>query len=147
MIDVEQLIEDSLGHARSVIEQGGVWDPLVQVVHALGVDSMRVPELHAGSLEKAQAVAAIESWSSALRGMLLITVSDVWIGGDTPDGSVAISWDIPFSDRRKALFVETRGCCDQYICGIQKYGRCADGQVHFDKFCFGLKKSAFNPLL
>jgi hypothetical protein len=79
----------------------------------------------------------IDSVLSALQGNLVITVSDVWIGGDTPDGFVAISWDTPFSDRRKALFVEVQGCCDQFIRGIQKYRRCADGLVDFDEFRCG----------
>ena len=72
-----------------------------------------------------------------LEGSLLITVADVWIGEDTPDSFVAIFWDIPFSGRRKALLVEVQSCCERLTCGIQKYWRCAGGQVCFDEFRCG----------
>jgi hypothetical protein len=64
----------------------------------------------------------------------MITVGDVWIWEDTPDGSVAISWDIPFSSRRKALLIQVVGRCERSIGGIQKYTRSADGQVFFEEF-------------
>jgi len=137
MIDVELLIKSSLHRARLVIEQGGTWEPLIHIVNPLGVRSMRCPGLHAGLSEKAKVVDEINHLLSMLDGILLIKVADVWIGEDTPEGFVAISWDIPFSGRRKALLVEVHACCEQLICGMQKYRRCASGQVRFDEFCSG----------
>jgi hypothetical protein len=137
MTDVDLLIGNSLSLAHSVIEEGGTWEPLVHIIHSLGVQSMRAPGLHAGLIEKAKVVDEIDHQLSVLKGSLLITVSDVWIGEDTPDGFVAISWGIPFSCRHKALLVEVRACCDRLTCGIQKYKRSADGQVLFGEFQWG----------
>jgi hypothetical protein len=137
MTDIDQLIENSLSEARTVIQEGGTWEPLVRIIHPLGVESMRVPELHADSTVKAKMVDFINHALSVLNGNLMITVADVWIGDDTPDGFVAISWGIPFSCRRKAILVEVRACCERLTCGIQKYMRSADGQVHFGEFDWG----------
>ena len=109
----------------------------MHIVHPLGVESMRAPGLHAGSIVKAKMVDFINHMLSVLNGGLMITVADVWIGDDTPDGFVAISWDIPFSCRRKALLVEVQACCERLTCGIQKYMRSADGQVLFGEFHWG----------
>ena len=73
-----------------------------------------------------------------LNGNLMITVSDLWIDEDTPDRFVAISWDTPFTGHRKALVVEVLACCERLTCGtVQKYMRCADGQVLFEEFFWG----------
>ncbi|MGB8029852.1 MAG: hypothetical protein WCF30_09305 [Terracidiphilus sp.] len=137
MTEIDQLMQNSLSEARSVIEGGGTWEPLVHIVHSQGVHSMRVPRLHAGLAEEAKMVDEINQQLDVLNGELLITVSDVWIGEDTPDGFVAISWGIPFSGRRKALLVQVEACCDRLTCGMQKYMRCADGQVLFGELCWG----------
>ena len=133
---VNKLITESLSEARSVVENGGTWEPQVHIVHSLGVQSMRAPGLHAGPVAKAKQVGEINHQLSLLTGEFLITVSDIWIGEDTPDGFVAISWDTPFSGR-KALEVEVKACCDRLACGIQKYWRSADGKVLFGEFEWG----------
>lgn len=137
IIDIYQLIENSLSEARTVIQGGGTWEPLVRIVHPQGVKSMRIPALHAGPNVKAKVVDFIDHVLSMLNGSLTITVADVWIGDDSPDGFVAISWDIPFSNRRKALLVEVQACCDRLNCGIQKYMRSEGGQVLFEEFHWG----------
>lgn len=134
---VNQLIAESLNEARSVVEEGGTWEPLVHIIHSLGVQSMRAPGLHAGPVAKAKQVGEINHQLSLLNGEFLITVSDIWIGEDTPDGFVAISWDIPYPGRRKALVVEVLTCCDRLNCGIQKYMRASDGHVLFGEFHWG----------
>ena len=134
---VNKLIAESLSEARSVVEKGGTWEPLVHIVHSLGVQSMRAPRLHAEPVAKAKQVEEINHQLSLLNGEFLITVSDVWIGEDTPDGLVAVSWDIPLSGRRKALEVEVVTCCDRLACGFQKYMRSADGKVLFGEFQWG----------
>jgi hypothetical protein len=134
---VLHLIAKSLSEARSVVEKGGTWEPLVHIVHSLGVQSMRAPGLHARPVAKAKQVDEINYQLDLLNGEFLITVSDVWIGEDTPDGFVAVSWDIPFSGRRKALEVEVVACCDRLVCGIQKYMRSAGGQMVFGEFQWG----------
>jgi hypothetical protein len=134
---VNKLIAESLSEARSVVEKGGTWEPLVHIVHSLGVQSMRAPGLHAGPVAKAKQVGEINLELSRLNGEFLITVSDVWIGEDTPDGFVAVSWDIPFSGRLKALEVEVQACCDRLACGMQKYIRTSDGKVLFGEFQWG----------
>ena len=133
MTDVDLLIENSLSRARSVIEDSGTWEPLVQIVHPLGVQTMRAPGLQAGSIERAKATGEINHQLSVLKGILVITVADVWISEDTPEGLVVVSLDMPFSGRRKALHVEVQSCCDR-LCSIQKYRRCAGGQVCFDEY-------------
>jgi len=137
LTDVDILIVSSLSLARSVIEEGGTWEPLVHIVHPLGVQSMRVPGLHAGLDGKVKVVDDINHQWSVLKGILLITVADVWIGEDTQEGFVAISWDIPFSCRRKALLVEVQACCEHLTNGIQKYKRSPDGQVLVGEFHWG----------
>lgn len=139
---VNKLIAESLSQARSVVEKGGTWEPLVHIVHSLGVQSMRAPGLHARPVAKAKQVDEINLELSRLNGEFLITVSDVWIGEDTPDGFVAVSWDIPLSGRRKALEVEVQACCDRLACGIQKYTRSADGKVLFEEFQWGTPHSS-----
>jgi hypothetical protein len=134
---VNKLIAESLSEARSVVEKGGTWEPLVHIVHSLGVQSMRAPGLHAGSVAKAKQVEEIDLELRRLNGKFTITVCDVWIREDTPDGFVAFSWDIPFSGRRKALEVEVVECCDRLACGFQKYIRSADGKVVFGEFQWG----------
>ena len=134
---VNKLIEESLSEARSVVEKGGTWKPLVHIVHSLGVQSMRAPGLHAGPVAKAKQLGEIDHQLDLLNGEFLIKVSDVWIDEDTPDGFVAVSWDIPFSGRRKALEVEVVACCDRLACGMQKYRRSADGTVLFGEFEWG----------
>lgn len=109
----------------------------MHIVHPLGVESMRVPGLHAGSIEKAKVDDLINHMLSVLNGGLMITVADVWIGEDTPDGFVAISRDIPFSGRGKALLVQVEACCERLVCGIQKYMRSAGGQVLFGEIHWG----------
>jgi len=131
---VNQLIAESLNDARSVVEKGGTWEPLVHIVHSLGVQSMRAPGLHAGPIAKAKQVDEINHQLDLLNGEFVITVSDIWIGEDTPDGFVAASWDAPFSGRRKALEVEVIACCDRLACGVQKYMRSAGGKVVFGEF-------------
>jgi hypothetical protein len=139
---VNRLITESLSEARSVVETGGTWEPQVHIVHSLGVQSMRAPGLHAGPVAKAKQVDEINFELSRLNGEFLITVSDVWIGEDTPEGFVAVSWDIPFSGRRKALEVEVLACCDRLACGLQKYRRSADGKVLFGDFQWGNPNSS-----
>jgi hypothetical protein len=134
---VNKLIAESLSEARSVVEKGGTWEPLVHIVHSLGVQSMRAPGLHAGPVAKAKQVDEINLELSRLNGEFLITVSDVWIGEDTPVGDVVVSWDIPLSGRRKALEVEVVACWDRLACGIQRYMRSADGKVLFGEFQWG----------
>lgn len=135
---VNKLITESLSEARSVIDQGGAWEPLVLIVHSLGVQSMRAPGLHAGPVGKAKQVEEIDRQLNRLNGEFVITVSDIWIGEDTPDGFVAFSWDVPFSGRRKALQVEVKACCDRLACGMQKYVRSTDGEVLFAEFEWGV---------
>jgi hypothetical protein len=134
---VLHLIAKSLSEARAVVEKGGTWEPQVHIVHSLGVHSMRAPGLHAEPVAKAKQVGEINLELSRLNGEFLITVSDVWIEEDTPDGFVAVSWDIPFSGRRKALVVEVVACCDRLACGFQKYMRSANGTVLFGEFQWG----------
>jgi hypothetical protein len=139
---VNKLVAESLSEARSVIEEGGTWEPLVHIVHSLGVHSMRAPGLHAGPVAKAEQLEEINHQLDLLKGEFLITVADVWIGEDTPEGFVAVSWDIPFSGRRRALEVEVLACCDRLACGIQKYMRYADGKVLFEEFQWGTPHSS-----
>jgi hypothetical protein len=135
---VNKLVAESLSDARSVIEEGGTWEPLVHIVHSLGVKSMRAPGLHAGPVVKAKQLDEINHQLDLLEEQFVIRVSDVWIGEDTPDGFVALSWDIPFTGHRKALEVEVTACCDRLAWGIQKYMRSADGKVLFEEFQWGI---------
>lgn len=72
---VNELIAESLSEARSVVEKGGAWEPLVHFVHSVGVQSMRVPGLHAGPFAKAEQVGEINLELSRPNGEFLITVS------------------------------------------------------------------------
>jgi len=134
---VNKLIAESLSEARSVVENGGTWEPLVHIVHSLGVQSMRAPGLHGGPVVKAKQLEEINRQLDLLRGEFLITVADLWIGEDSPDGFVAVSWDIPFSGHRKALEVEVQACCDRLACGMQKYMHSQDAKVLFGEFQWG----------
>ena len=134
---VNQLIAESLSEAHSVVGKGGTWEPLVHIVHSLGVQSMRAPGLHAGPVAKAKQVGEINLELSRLNSEFMITVSDVWIGEDTPDGCAAVSWDVPISGRRKALVAEVLESSGRRTCGMLKYKRCADGQVLFGELLWG----------
>ncbi len=126
-----------MSEARSGIVEGAAWVPVVHIIHSLGVHSMRAPGLQAGPIERAKALNEIDHQLSELKGNLVITLADVWIGEDTPDGCAAVSWDFPFPGRRKALVAEVVECSGRRTCVMLKYKRCADGKVLFGELLRG----------
>jgi hypothetical protein len=133
--DVDEVIESSLREARSAIREGRTWEPQLYCVHSLGVKFIPIRTLPPGLIQKVRAIDQAKPEWSAVRGGLMITVAEVWSGDDTPDGFATFSWDIPLSDR-KALLVEVKAFRDRVYYGIQKYSRCACGQVCFDEVCW-----------
>jgi hypothetical protein len=71
-----------------------------------------------------------------LKSDLLITISDAWIGEVTLD-SCAVSFDSPFSGRRKALAVIVWGRSRKLVSGVQEYTRLPDGTVLFGDLLWG----------
>jgi hypothetical protein len=134
---VNQLIEKSLRTARSVIEAGGTWGFLAHIVHPGGVQSLIAEGMHSDPSERARVNTKINLLMEVLKSNLLITISDAWISEETSDGSVAISFDSPFSGRRKALVVVVWGCSRKLISGTQEYTRLPDEQVLFGELLWG----------
>jgi hypothetical protein len=137
MLLIQHLIAKSLSEACSRILESETWAPVVHIIHSLGVHSMHVPGLQAGPVERTKALNEIDRQLSELKGNLVITLADVWIGEDTPDGCVAVSWDVPFSGRRKALVAEVLECSGRRTCCMLNYKRRADGQVLFGELLWG----------
>ena len=134
---VLHLIAKSMSEACAGIVEGAAWVPVVHIIHSLGVHSMRAPGLQAGPVERAKALDEIDHQLSELKGKLVITLADVWIGEDTPDGCAAVSWEVPLSGRRKALVAEVVECSERGTCVMLKYKRCDDGKVLFGELLRG----------
>jgi hypothetical protein len=134
---VNQLVEKSLLTARSVIEEGGTWGFLAHIVHPGGVKSLIAKGLHSDPSERARVNDKINLMMEVLESNLLITIADAWIGEEASDGCVGISFDSPFSGRRKALVVDIWGCSRRLISGMQEYLRLPDGQVLFGELLWG----------
>ena len=131
---VIQLIEKSLSGARAAIEAGEIWGSLVHIVHLGGVQTLIAKGIHSGRAERAKENVRINLLMEVLKSNLLVTVSDAWIGEETSDGNVAISFDSPLPGQSKALVVEIWGCGQRLASGMQQYRRFANGRVLFEEF-------------
>jgi hypothetical protein len=132
-IDIEKLIEMSLSGARSVIEEGGTWSPLLHIVPSEGVWSVFLRGMIADPCRKNLVEILIKSRMKELNGIVAIMISDTWVGDATPADSLRPSLQDPFPGRAEALAVEMWWRDGVAECGLQMYRRCADGKVVFEE--------------
>lgn len=131
--DIEELIELSLSKARSAIEEDGSWEPLVHIFHPKGVESIVIRGLGADPRQKDQLANRINSRLRELNGLLVIMVTDCWVGKGIPGKSMPPSLQTPFHRQAEALMVSVWGPDGVATCGAQMYRRCADGKVEFEE--------------
>ncbi len=136
--EVIELICDSLSDARSVIEDGGTWDPLVHVCHAGGVQSMVIPRSRSGPAHRTEVVDQINRLRKEFNGYLVMMFDDNWIPEENLGNSVTRSQDGSFPGRYEALVVTIWGSDGLPTYGTQRYRRSVGGQVLFDKFIWGV---------
>lgn len=132
-IDVEELVELSLSEARSAIEGYGSWEPLVHIFHPKGVESILIRGLGADPRQKDQLANRINSRMKELNGILVIMVTDCWVGKGIPENSMTGSLQTPYLRQAEALMVAVWGPDGVTTCGMQMYRHCSNGKVQFDK--------------
>jgi hypothetical protein len=131
--DIEELIELSLSEARSAIEEGGSWEPLVHIVHPKGVESIVIRGMGADPRQKNQLADRINSRLKELNGLLVIMITDCWVGKEIPGESMTPSLQTSFHRQAEALMISVWGPDGVATCGVQMYRRCADGKVVFEE--------------
>ncbi len=107
--DIEELIELSLSEARSAIEEDGSWEPLVHIFHPKGVESIVIRGMGADPRQKDQLASRINSRLRELNGLLVIMVTDCWVGKGIPGISMTPSLQTPFHRQAEALMVSVWG--------------------------------------
>ena len=73
--EVMELIYDSLRNARSVIEDGGIWEPLIHLCHPDGVQSIVIPIAQSASAHKINVAAQINRLRKELNAYLVTLLS------------------------------------------------------------------------
>jgi hypothetical protein len=131
--DIEELIELSLSEARSAIEENGSWEPLVRIFHPNGVESIVIGGLSADPRQKDQLANRINSRLREPNGLLVIMVTDCWVGKEIPVKSMTPSLLTPFHRQAEALTISVWGLDGVATCGVQMYRRCADGKIEFEE--------------
>ena len=134
----DELIKNSLSDARTVIENGGTWNPLVHVCHPGGVRSMVIPLARSGPAHKTEVVDTINRLRKELNGYLVIMLVDNLIREENLGNSVPRSPESPLPGPFDALVVTAWGSNGLPIHGMQRYSRRVAGQVLFEEFLWGV---------
>jgi hypothetical protein len=135
--EVIEVLQRSLSEARSVIEAGGTWSPLVHILHPEHMVSVRFPGLSEDPREKARVVSQISSGMKELNANVAIMITDTWVANETRRNSVTGSLQHPFPGSAEALMVAIWGPDGVTTCGAQIYRRCANGKVDFEELKWG----------
>src|ERR1017187_5398314 len=130
---VMEVIQSSLSKARSVIEAGGTWSPLLHILHPEEIVSARFPGLSEDPREKGRVISQISSKMKELNATLAIMITDTWVANETQKNSVTGSQHHPFSGSAEALMVAIWGPDGVATCGAQMYSRCSTGKVEFEE--------------
>jgi hypothetical protein len=125
--EVMEFIYDSLRDARSVIEGGGIWEPLIRICHPEGVQSIVIPIAQLASAHKVNVADKINHLRKELNAHLVIMIADNLIAETT---SVTSPYE--------ALVVTIWGSDGLPSYGTQRYRRCVGGQVLFEEFSWGV---------
>src|ERR1019366_7918065 len=129
--EVVEVLQNSLSKARTVIEAGETWSPLVHILHPGEMVSVRFPGLSEDPREKGPVVSQISSKMKELNATLAIMITDTWVANETQKNSVTGSQHHPFSGSAEALMVAIWGPDGVATCGAQMYSRCSTGKVEF----------------
>lgn len=132
--EVIEVLQNSLSKARSVIEAGGTWSPLVHILHPEDMVSVRFPGLSADPREKDRVVRQISAGMRELDGKLAIMITDNWVANEKWANSVHRSMQTPFPGRAEALVVAIWGPDGVATCGVQMYKRDPNGKIVFQSF-------------
>ena len=141
----DELINNSLIDARSVIEFGGTWNPLLHVCHPGGVRSKVFPLEGSGPAHRNEVSNEINRLRKDLNGYLVIMLNDYLITAENLGNSVPRSPKSSLLGPFEALVVTVWGSNGRPIYGMQKYRRRVAGQVLFEAFLWDvpLLESAF----
>jgi hypothetical protein len=131
---VMEVIQSSLSKARSVIEAGGTWSPLLHILHPEEIVSARFPGLSEDPREKGRVISQISSKMKELNATLAIMITDTWVADEKWRNSVHRSMQTPFPGRADALVVAIWGPDGVATCGMQMYKRDPNGKVVFESF-------------
>ncbi len=131
--EVIEVLQRSLSEARSVIEAGGTWSPLVHILHPEGMQSMRIKGMSADLREKDRVARLIIADMKELNAIVAIMITDNWVADETWGNSVHRSMQAPFPGRAQALVVAIWGPDGVATCGMQMYRRSANGKVEFEE--------------
>jgi hypothetical protein len=141
--DVIEVLQNSLSEARSVIEAGGTWSPLVHILHHGDMVSIRIRGMSADPREKDRTTSLISSKMKELNAILAIMITDTWVGHATSGNPLPRSLENPFPGRAEALMVAIWGPDGVATCGLQMYRRCADGKIEFEELKWGEPSTEF----
>jgi hypothetical protein len=141
--EVNEMLQRSLREARSAIEEEGSWEPLVHILHPQGVESFVIRGMGADPRQKDHLANRINSRLRELNGLLVIMVTDCWVGEGIPGKSVAPSLHTSFHRQAEALMVSVWGPDGVATSGVQMYRRCTDGKVAFEELEWGEPSAGF----
>src|SRR5208283_256522 len=131
--EVIEVLQHSLSEARSVIEAGGTWSPLVHILHPEGMQSMRIRGMSADPRESDRVMSLISADVKSLNAIATIMITDNWVSDERPGNSADRSMQAPFPGRAEALVVAVWGPDGVATWGMQMYRRCAIGKVEFEE--------------
>ena len=131
--EVIKVSQRSLSEARSVIEAGGTWSPLVHILHPEGMQSIRIRGVSADQREEDRIASLISSKMKELNAIVTIVITNNWIADETGGNSVHRSMQTPFPGWAEALAVEMWWRDEVATCGMQVYRRGANGKVEFEE--------------
>jgi len=138
--DLHELIAMSLRAPCASIVDHGTCPFLIFIVHPEGVQVLIYPAPPSNRGEEAGVKRQINDLIVALNGQMVIFVSDQWIAEDT-NNHLVLSYAAWFPGAPKAIVVEIHGLKGILKRGLQKYRHCADGQVRFEEFVWGVSPS------
>ncbi len=131
--EVTEVIENALSRARSVIEAGETWSPLVHILHPEDMVSVRFPGLSEDPREKGRVISQISSGMKELNAIVAIMITDTWAANETQRHSVTGSLQHPLPGSAEALMVAIWGPDGVPTFGAQMFRRSASGKVEFEK--------------
>lgn len=131
--EVTEVIENSLSKARSVIEAGETWSPLVHILHPEDMVSVRFPGLSEDPREKGRVISQISSGMRELNANVAIMITDTWTANETQKQFVTRSLQHPLPGSAEALMVVIWGPDGVPTSGAQLYRRSASGKVEFEE--------------
>lgn len=96
--EIDVVIEIFLTEARSAIENGGTWSPLVHIVHPGGKESIRITRMNADPREEGRIASPISSKMKELNAIAAFIITNNSIADKTWDNSVHRTMQTLFPD-------------------------------------------------